>query len=614
MGTVYLVEDQQLYGKQWALKEMVFSAAFEDQATAINQFRQEARVLVGLSHPNLPHIVAVFSENNREYLVMEYVQGQSLQQTLARYPNGIPQEQVLPWSQQLCDVLVYLHSQKPPIIYRDLKPSNIMVTDQGWVMLIDFGIARFFNPNKQRDTVEIGTAGYAPPEQYGRGQTDARSDVFSLAATLHYLLSGQDPSSQPFRFQPLDQLSLGIDPRVSQAIDRALAYDPKDRFQAAADFKAALDVRPTGSKGDATWYLPQVSQDRPAATVQVADYAPMPIPQGTVQPTVVQHAGLHGTVQQPAMPSGPPPLPFPVAPAGHVTAPHEKRKGGIPMWLVAGVGIVAVIALLATGAFAFDLLPFAAKEEPDTPTPTQTEEVGETREAVEDSLSITQTSEAMDDDGATAEALTQEAQVATRVQMTRDVESTASALELMNAQATQTAEAISIQATTEAGQRMTAEAQPTATPLATETPTTEPSPTSPPTAAVTRPPPTPVRDIKQQLIDAMWETRRDIESLGGQIDNAVQTGYINCREFVTKHDEVANSPTFDTSGSSGAVRDAYDSYRRAITVLMNGVSDMVENCRGQSGSIPFSQWGPARQSINDSLDILNPALERLERS
>ena len=239
MGAVYLVEDQALYGKQWALKEVVISSS-EAFADALKQFRQEAKILVGLSHPNLPQVVAVFSETGREYLVMEYVEGETLEENLQKHPNGIPKETVLKWAEALCDVLSYLHSRTPPIIFRDIKPGNIMVTRDGWIKLVDFGIARIFDPAKSRDTIEMGTVGYAPPEQYGKGQTDARSDIYALGATLHHLLTGRDPGEQPFVFPPLEQYGVQVPSNVAQAIEQSVAYDPDKRPRTTGELKQAL--------------------------------------------------------------------------------------------------------------------------------------------------------------------------------------------------------------------------------------------------------------------------------------------------------------------------------------------------------------------------------------
>ncbi|RLC98465.1 MAG: hypothetical protein DRI77_04995 [Chloroflexi bacterium] len=243
MGAVYLVEDLRLYGKQWALKELLERFIDPDErAEAIEQFRREVQILVGLRHPNLPQVVNTFESSGRHYLVMEFIEGQTLEDLLKAAPAGrLPEEQVLAWTAQICDVLDYLHSHEPPIIFRDLKPANVMITPQGQVKLIDFGVARLFDPNKGTDTLRMGTVGYAPPEQYsGQGQTTPRSDIYALGTTLYELLSGDSPEAHPFVFTPLRQLSRKVSARTARAVDKAVQLDPGDRFPSARAMKTAM--------------------------------------------------------------------------------------------------------------------------------------------------------------------------------------------------------------------------------------------------------------------------------------------------------------------------------------------------------------------------------------
>lgn len=243
MGAVYRAEDLSLFGKYWALKE--FTDTFTnpaDRAQAIQQFEQEARLLVSLSHRNLPHVTDYFAENGRQYLVMEYVDGDTLTALLQTAKGSIPEAQVVDWTGQLCDVLEYLHGQKPkPVVFRDLKPSNIMLARSGEIKLIDFGIARLFDVTKRTDTLKMGTAGYAPPEQYaGHGQTDARSDIYALGATVHHLLTGRDPSMQPFIFPACRTLKANISPAMEGVVTRAVQLDPTQRFQTTRELRNAL--------------------------------------------------------------------------------------------------------------------------------------------------------------------------------------------------------------------------------------------------------------------------------------------------------------------------------------------------------------------------------------
>ncbi len=242
MGAVYSARDTRLQSKRWAVKEMSTAGltTTEDLRNGVEAFRREASMLATLSHRNLPKVVDNFEEEGREYLVMELVEGQTLSSVLAKRNKPLPPDQVIAWGEQLCDVLGYLHSRKPPIIFRDLKPDNIMVDNDDVVKLIDFGIARHFTPGKTADTTAIGTTGYAPPEQYGKVQTDARSDIYALAATMHQLLTRRDPSQDPFNFPPARQLNPAVPEGLSAALQKALSTSPADRWTTTADFRKAL--------------------------------------------------------------------------------------------------------------------------------------------------------------------------------------------------------------------------------------------------------------------------------------------------------------------------------------------------------------------------------------
>lgn len=242
MGAVYLANDRRLSTVRWAVKEMSDAQITSplDRQQAGDAFKHEAELLARLSHPNLPRVTDHFTENGKNYLVMEFVPGE----TLAAYchTHGLPRPlpEVLAWAHQLCDVLGYLHRQAPPVIFRDLKPANVMRTPEGQLRLIDFGIARLFKAGQSRDTQAYGTMGYSAPEQYGRGQTDARSDVYSLGVLLHHLLTGHDPAATPFRLPPVGQLNPAIPHPIAAAIARATDNDPNNRFATIADVQHAL--------------------------------------------------------------------------------------------------------------------------------------------------------------------------------------------------------------------------------------------------------------------------------------------------------------------------------------------------------------------------------------
>ena len=264
MGAVYKVADQRLGGKILAMKEMSDAAITDPQekAQAIAAFRREAQLLARLNHPNIPKVTDFFTENRKHYIVMEFVPGETLEDRMARQRVPCSEQEVRQWALQLCEVLSYLHSQSPPIIFRDLKPGNIMLTPQGQLKLIDFGIARFFKPGKTGDTQVIGTPGYSPPEQYGRGQTDARSDIYSLGVVLHHLLTLHDPASTPFKLPPVRQLNPAVSPQLEQIITKATQPNIMQRYQNVGEMRQALGL----------------------STLPSPPPSPVPYPQPTPQP------------------------------------------------------------------------------------------------------------------------------------------------------------------------------------------------------------------------------------------------------------------------------------------------------------------------------------------
>jgi serine/threonine protein kinase len=242
MGAVYKAADTHLNNRPVAIKEMsstgLTPARLQEAEAA---FEHEAHLLADLLHPNLPRIYEHFTENDRSYLVMDFIEGQTLEEYLEQKAGGpLPVDQVITWAEQLCDVLNYLHTRQPPIIFRDLKPANVMISESGHVYLIDFGIARFFKPGKQHDTVALGSPGYAAPEQYGKAQSTPRSDIYSLGALLHHLLTGVDPSEQPFFFRDASQLNPAIDPAFDALLKQMLAMDSDRRPASAQEVLNAL--------------------------------------------------------------------------------------------------------------------------------------------------------------------------------------------------------------------------------------------------------------------------------------------------------------------------------------------------------------------------------------
>jgi serine/threonine protein kinase len=243
MGCVYKVADRFQKGKILAAKELLSGNLSAEKAQeALTQFQNEARILARLTHPNLPKVYDYFSLPGRHYIIMEFVKGKTLEKILeARKGRPVDERLTLSWALQISKTMYFLSVQKPrPIVFRDLKPSNIMIARDGRVKLIDFGIARFFKEDKHEDTYVYGTPGYAAPEQYGSGQTDVRSDLFSLGATLHHCLTGRNPSENPLDFPDPRQLNPKLSRGTAAIIKKALAPDMEKRFQSALEMKQAV--------------------------------------------------------------------------------------------------------------------------------------------------------------------------------------------------------------------------------------------------------------------------------------------------------------------------------------------------------------------------------------
>jgi serine/threonine-protein kinase len=243
MGAVYLVKDTRLGNRKCALKEMSDAPITNpvELQQAKEAFQREAEMLSTLSHPALPRVTDFFSVGSKHYLVMDYADGRPLDELLVKRARPFPESQVVAWAQQVCEVFSYLHSQDPPIIYRDLKPGNIMLTtNRKNLKLIDFGIARTYKPHRPKDTIAMGTPGYSPPEQYGKGQTDHRSDIYALGATLHHLLTLRDPGDDPFRFPEVTSLNPGVSAEINQVIMKAVRQDRNQRWQSVAEMAQAF--------------------------------------------------------------------------------------------------------------------------------------------------------------------------------------------------------------------------------------------------------------------------------------------------------------------------------------------------------------------------------------
>jgi serine/threonine protein kinase len=242
MGAVYRVS-RASDSTVWALKEMRPQGEPnpEDLAESRQLFEREALLLQSLQHPSLPAVIELFEHDGRPTLVMEFIPGQTLEARIRDANAPLLKKDALGYGIQLCRVLHYLHSQNPPIIYRDLKPSNVMLTPEGLLKLIDFGVARTHKQGKAKDTVAMGSAGYAPPEQYGKGQTDARSDVYALGATLLHLLTNLPPvplqTPQP---GSISRMNPSVDSRSEAVVIKAMQLSREQRFASCAEFEQAL--------------------------------------------------------------------------------------------------------------------------------------------------------------------------------------------------------------------------------------------------------------------------------------------------------------------------------------------------------------------------------------
>lgn len=240
MSKVYLAMDLRL-NKQWAVKEIRKHADKKNQEVMVQSLIVEANLMKKLDHPALPRIVDIIDNGNTIYVVMDYIEGESLDKILEEYgPQS--QEVVIDWAKQLCDVLGYLHNQQPPVIYRDMKPANVMLKPEGNLKVIDFGIAREYKEENLADTVSLGTRGYAAPEQFGgKGQTDARTDIYCLGATLYHLVTGQNPSEPPYEMFPIRQWNPSLSGGLERILQKCTQLNPDDRYQNCDELMYALE-------------------------------------------------------------------------------------------------------------------------------------------------------------------------------------------------------------------------------------------------------------------------------------------------------------------------------------------------------------------------------------
>ncbi len=350
MGEVYLAEDQSL-ANQVAVK-----ANHNLSPHASAQFIREARLLASLKHPNLPRVIDYFTENDSQYLVMDYIPGENLR-TMVEQKTPLSTPLILQWAEQLGNALSYLHTQNPPIYHRDIKPANIKITPNGEVILVDFGIAKTGEPSQETQSGAWGyTPGYAPPEQVSGLRTGPYSDQFSLAATLYYLFAGRPPADSAKRMIgeeeliPLQQLSPTIPPHTAYAIEKAMSIKPEARFSTVQDFIAAL-----------------------------CNTSPIPDPSSTQSTIVGQRTVITPSRGTPPMPAAGYP------PVAQVVPPEPAKRKSPLVWIIGavvviGVGIGAVLLLsnLVRGGKSQNIAPaqtntpmviVITSEAPETPVP-----------------------------------------------------------------------------------------------------------------------------------------------------------------------------------------------------------------------------------------------------
>lgn len=239
MSVVYLAMNERA-NKQWAIKE-VRKDGMQSFEVVKQNLVAETDLLKKLNHPHLPSIIDVIDCDDTFLIVMDYIEGNPLSKALET-SGAQNQDDVIEWAKQLCDVLGYLHSRKPPIIYRDMKPSNVMLKPDGNVMLIDFGTAREFKYSSVADTTCLGTQGYVAPEQFGgHGQTDARTDIYCLGATMYHLVTGHNPATPPYEMYPIRQWNPMLSSGLEEIILKCTQRNPEDRYQSCAELLYALD-------------------------------------------------------------------------------------------------------------------------------------------------------------------------------------------------------------------------------------------------------------------------------------------------------------------------------------------------------------------------------------
>jgi eukaryotic-like serine/threonine-protein kinase len=339
MGSVYRAVDENL-GVDVAVKENLFTT--DEYA---RQFRLEAVILANLRHPNLPRVTDHFVIGDQgQYLVMDYIEGEDLRQRMERMGN-ITEDEAILIGAAICDALAYLHTRKPPILHRDLKPGNIKITPDGHIFLVDFGLAKVLHGSQATTTgARAMTPGYSPPEQYGTARTDSRTDIYSLGATLYAALSGIIPEDGLARamdntqLTPLRKRNSKVSRRFASAVEKAMGIDPADRFQNAEDFKRAL----LGSKTK-TQLLPgdyMVEPPPPETIEDLRENAIEKISQPLVSNKSLNPAGVSAAGELPVF-----------------KPKRRKRKNRRALGILLGILLLLSLAIVAAARFQPEAVP-----------------------------------------------------------------------------------------------------------------------------------------------------------------------------------------------------------------------------------------------------------------
>ncbi len=375
MGAALLASDMRVAGKQVVIKELISDNTDPTKRQEdVRNFEREMQTLAVIDHPLVPNVTDHFQEGTHYFMVQEYVDGENLEDRMKRVNRPMPEPEALNYTSQVLDILDYLSQQNPPIVHRDIKPANIIIgTRDKRAHLVDFGIARadIAKNAKRKQTSALGTQGYAPPEQY-QGNADGRSDLYALAATLHYLLTNRDPSEfPPFAFPPVRSLNSQLSPDIERVLNRELTIDINKRYQTAAAMKQDIDnillnrfhvsgnlsTYTLGTSGPLTVPNTTTTPNKPASTRQPASRPPSPPP----PPPPLQR------------PLSSQPNPFaPVGARGPQVQQQPRQQGGNNIGRIFILFIIVILLIFGVAAYTFSHISKPTSSTTSTPGSTAT--------------------------------------------------------------------------------------------------------------------------------------------------------------------------------------------------------------------------------------------------